>query len=60
MRHFINFKNHYLSNQVVADLKLREKKQYDTLKVKLLDNNIVRLNPEKKCLAKTKENQITR
>ena len=47
LKHLIKFKNDYLKNQIVLDLKLREKKQYDNLKVRLLDNKIP-LNNEKK------------
>ena len=34
------FMNQYMNNQVVLDLKRKEKEQYDNLKVRLLDNKI--------------------
>ena len=45
LQHFIKFKqkfqkNHFLLNQVTLDLKQREKRQYDILKKRLVENKM--------------------
>lgn len=55
LQHFLKFKqhyqhNHFLNNQVTADLKIRREKEYNTLKNRLLTNqkpfkdNLVTIN----------------
>ena len=54
LQHFLKFKqyykhNHYLNNQVTADLKKRNENEYDTLKKRLLKNKMYVQTPAKMC-----------
>ena len=62
--HFIKFKkhfekNHFLKNQVTADLRLREKDKYNKLKKLLLENEITASRITNFCVTKEKREKST-